>query len=651
MTLIGWLNKYFVLILATFISLIFWQKEAEGRRYFFIKRPMGEAVYSFEFLRDARIRPQNITRDTTTTFGQKPDIFTEGWIYLPGLCSYSIEIEPEWERERNEVQTGEIRKEKRTLRNYNLRAIFLKDKPYTLGIYNIRNNNKLKTNFAPRTITESKGYGAYLLLKYPILPTIMNYDHTETSQSGTFATNEERDYYRLNMRHLKGPSFSLLEYEFDDQTRQVFGVSTNSRRSNLSLRNRYNIREQRKIMLSSTLRYLDISGQDYKSKTLTLSEGLFWTHTDNLRTNYEFLFERTDETSGFSERKNLNVGLVHQLYENLTTSVDLNGDFFNFTGGGDEEIYEANLNFNYQRRIPWGMLNINTGFGYRINDQNNDLEFVEIKDESHILGDPTFNFLERENVVLDSIVVTDLDGNPYIEGVDYYVREVGLMVEIIRISFGHISEGEEVLIDYTARNNPPIKFSTTRQAYGINLFLWRKWRLYYRYNRSKQSFISGFDTGNLITDTTQVLGTEFRWRWSLTKFQFEDRDTTNIPSSRWFIQEDLVFRPFRRLSLSLSGQYNESKFKDTGEMDRSRRFQGNLKWALSSWAMLEAEAYYVKSKGVHKSGIEKMISSRLVWTYAAWEGSIELNFMREKDELVKGLRKKFDFLFLIKRLF
>lgn len=99
-------------LMATALLLVVWlswRGEANGRSYFLVKEPVAETVFTSEFLRDARIRPGNTTRDEMGTFNRKLNLFTEGWIYLPGLLSYSIELEPEWESESNQVQTGEKR--------------------------------------------------------------------------------------------------------------------------------------------------------------------------------------------------------------------------------------------------------------------------------------------------------------------------------------------------------------------------------------------------------------------------------------------------------------------------------------------------------------------------------------------------------------
>jgi len=637
-----------LIILVTF--LFFWPLDAQGRRYFYIKRPLGEVTYSYEFLRDAYIRPHNITRDSTSIFGQKIHLVTEGWIYLPGLCSYNLEVEPEWERERNKTQTGRIKEYRRTLRSYDLRAVFLKDKPYTVGLYTSRSNQKLKTNFAPRNITESKSYGSYLRLRYRLLPLLFTYNHSKDTQEDEVYTREERDNYFLFLQHYQGPSTTSVEYEFEDRSREIGMISTTSKKNNLMLRNTYILRQERRVHLNSYIRYQYIVEEEGTNKQLTLTEDLYWTHRDNLRTNYEFNFERREELDHFMERKELQASLVHQLYENLITTVDLDGAFYNFTGGA-ENIYEANLDLDYTRRIPWGKINIQAGWGYKINDQDYDLQVLEIIDESHIIRDTSFTFLEKEEVVRGSVVVTDLNQRPYIEGLDYQLREVGRLTEIVRLPFGRIANGEEILVDYQALSTPPIKFSTFRQEYGLSLFLWRKWQLYYRYNRSKQNFLSGYDSGNLITDTTQTVGTVFRWKWSETKFELEDRDTTNIPTTHWYIEETLKLRPLDTMFLSLSAQYNELEMKDTGERDRERVFRAYIRWYLTSWALLEAEAVYLKAKGVHKSGEDKEITSTLVWTYGSWEGNIKFNFFRQRDDLINGLRKKTNVSFEIKRYF
>lgn len=627
--------------------LLAWRGEAKGRSYFLIKEPVAETAFTGEFLRDARIRPENTTRDVIANFNRKMNLFTEGWIYLPGLISYNIDLEPEWESESNAVQTGETRRKNYSLKTYNLNAIFLKDKPYSLSIYSNRHNNKLQSNFAPQTVTNSEDYGGLFTLKYIIFPTTLSYNHSTINSESFFPTEEEIDTYRLDIRHERGNSSSALEYEYDDRMRIIQKSSNSIQRSNLSLRNRYSFWAEKKITANSDIRYLNITGDDSMSKTLILSESMSWIHTDHLKTNYDFLFERTNENKSFSKRENLRATLAHHLYENLITTFDLDGNFFKFKGG-EEKNYETKVDFNYQRRIPWGMVHMNAGLGYKIDDKGNAATLSEVSNERHLL---TNAFLNRRDVLLNSIVVTDAEGNPYLEGIDYRLRRIGSVLEVVRSPFGHIGEEEEVLIDYQFRGNPAARFSTLRRSFGVQLSLWKKLQLYYQYDRSMQNLLSGTDAGDLVQDRNQLLGMELRWRWSRTKVEWEDRDTTRIPTGRWLVQEDLAFQPIRGLLLSFSGQYGESKLKETREMDRGHSFQSNLQWHLSRSASLETEALLEQNQGVRRSGKGQKISSRFRWGFAAWEGRLELVFLRERDEIIGSLRKKTDLFFQIKRSF
>lgn len=340
--------------------------------------------------------------------------------------------------------------------------------------------------------------------------------------------------------------------------------------------------------------------------------------------------------------------LTHQLYENLITTFDLDGNFLSFKGG-KEKNYETKLDFNYQRRIPWGMIHMDADLGYKIDDKGNASTLSEVSNERHLLNNA---FLNRRDVVFNSIVVTDVEGNPYLEGIDYRLRPSGSLVEIVRAPFGRIGEEEEVLIDYRFSGNPPAKLSTLRRSFGIQLPLWKNWQLYYRYDRSMQNLLSGMmDAGDLTRDRNQLLGMELRWRWSRTRVEWEDRDTTRIPTGRRSVQQDLVFQPIRGLLLSFSGQYGESKLKETREMDRDHSFQSNLQWHLSRSASLETEARLESNQGIRRRGEDQRISSRFRWGFAAWEGRLELVFLRERDELIGSLRKKGNFFFQIKRSF
>jgi hypothetical protein len=619
-----------------------------ARGYFLIERPKLGLGFSYEFEDDERRGPYINTERRTMTYSERLDIETEGWAYHPGLVIYTLRLSPQWEQRSDEFGIGEETKTRAFLSGYLTELTFLQYKPYTLRIFANRYMSILKSNFAEKSKTESDTYGATLMLKYSVLPTTLSYNHLESIQTGFYPTDKETDEFRLSMRYDKNLGDTRLEASYTDSTETTSGITINTIQQAANLQNYSNLTKDKRVTLGSVLSYRDTQSNFIKTLQYNVYENLLWRHRKNLTTNYSFRYNINKFGGAKSESSALSFNLRHLLYENLTTTVDIDGASNQFTGGR-ELIYGAGLNFNYMRRIPWGMLNIDMGHDYKITERDITANYIQVIDEPITLRGSEITFLANKNIDIDSIVVRDNTRTiPYIKNTHYKVTEIGSSIGISRIGTT-IGDGQEVLVSYKYLSTPAFDYSTFNQSYGINLDLWYVLMIYYRFNRSKQRVISGIPPEELIDDSIHTAGTEFRWKWSRTKLEFEDRETTNMPATRWRAEETITLRPFEKVFFSFSGNYGRSKFKDTGETERSNGIRANIQMLTSRWSRFTAEGFRYKISGLSERTTDSGVSLIFEWFYEIWRGSLSYRFLNEKDEIFQETRKNHYILFEIKR--
>ncbi len=646
----GWLlsrNVIVMLFIIFFISLT--GKNVYARRYFLIERPKLGLEFSYEFEKDERTGSDIERKDTSMTFSGKLDIETRGWVYHPALVTYSLSLSPEWEQIYTKPDRGDKRTSKNFFLGYSAKFTFLQYKPYTLSVFASEHRTTFNSNFAARSKRKSNSYGAKLLLKYRILPTTLRYRHRKSTQSGFFSTDTERDNILLHMRHDKYLGDTDLNVSYTDSSQTTLGRTISIFQHRVNLRNISNLTRDESITLNSNLIYINTKSDFTKIVGYNVSEKLNWRHRKNLSTNYSFRYETSDfkETSRKSE--GLGFGLSYLPYKNLSTLINARGSSSQFTGG-KTTIYGAGLNVNYGKEIPWGRFNINTRHNYNINKRDITANFIQVIDESITLTTWAITLLENENADIGSIVITDTTGTIlYLRDIDYRITEIDSFVRISRIPFGGINDDDTVLVNYRYLSNPAFDYSTFSQSYKINLKLWSAWRIHYSFSHSKQRFLSGIPPDRLTDGTIHTAGTELRWKWSLTKLKFRDRDTTNVPTTSWNASETVSIRPFKKGFFSLSGNYGETKLKDTGEIQKFYGLHSNIQWVITKRSRLQIEGFYDKISGTALKTVDTGFSSLLEWYYRIWRVSLRYRFSHEKDEISTETLRNHYFLFQLRR--
>ena len=524
---------------------------------------------------------------------------------------------------------------------YQGNATFLKTKPYTLKLFGTRDTKPSRSAFASKTETQTDTYGANLNLKYRFLPTSFTYTHRSSLQTGFYDSDQDSDEVRIQMSHQRKNNDTSLNAFYKDEVRATRGVTTHTKSSNNSIRNRYDITEDKRVRLNSSLSSRWTDSDALTTSGIRLSENLYWEHRKNLRTNYRLNYN-TDSSGDFDTQTiSFIPNLTHLLYENLTTSVSGEASYNDFTGGS-MGVLGGDIDFDYSRKIPWGILNIFTGYDYRVTDRSLTEEFIQVIDESHILRTGDVTVLDNEHVVTDSIRVSNSTGSiVYIQNIDYTVQEVGAFVRISRTPFGSIANGRIVLVSYQYISNPAFDDAVFGQKYGIGIDLWDALSLSFRYRHLNQNVLSGIPPNNPVDDTTYATEAKFRWRWTDTRLSYEDADiNSGISTRRWLAEENILFMLGSDFFFRLSGHYGRTQFKDNGETEEFYGLISNIDRAITRWCRLSIEGFWENVSGVSQKTQDTGFSTILELAYGKWRGNITYRFLYENDEIQAERRTK-----------
>jgi len=605
-------------------------------RYFHLARPRLGLGLAYEFQEERREGPNTDTKNKSDEFMQRLALETNGWVYHPALCKYTLRFDPEWTQVKRVDDPGETSTDTTFEPFYAIDAYFLEPKPYTLHGFANRREIKLRGAFATPSDTTIDIYGGDLRLKYTALPTLLKYTHTDTDQSGFFESKGERDDLQLTSRHVTSKSTTSLTGTYSDDERTSEGVTTRIKTFTGDLGNDLDIAGDRRKRLLSNLSYRWTESDTSEDTFLQFRENFFWRHTPKLYTDYLFSFETSDFNNFDRDTGTLRAKLQHLLYENLTTTVQA-GAVLNDSTAGRENIYNGNLDLKYQRKIPWGMLNLRANLDYTFTDREGfDEDFIQVSNEPHVLVTGDVTLLDNQDVDLDSIVVTDVTGTVlYTENVDYTVQEVGSFVQISRTLVGAIADGQTVLVDYRFISDPNFDDSVFGQAYDIQLYLWNALTLRYGYLRTDQNIVSGTPPENTVDDRAHEAEIRLNLGWSDTRFTYEDTDRSSGDSTtRWLASQTFRLRSVRRLLTEATGSYGWTDFKDRGETQDQYGLTGRLFWVPAGWCRFRVEGSWQKISGDLQDTEDTNFTAGLELSYRIWSGGIyyRLSDLRNNDQ-------------------
>ena len=475
---------------------------AQDGDFFFIQRPkLGLEGYC-RLREEERKTPNYKLKTTDQKFVESMTIETNGWIYHPNLMEFYLALEPEAQQERFQQTESGLNQSQTYRKNipvlaFDVGATFFKQKPLSLDIFANRTKAQIDFTNARDSDIDSEKYGTRLNFNNPTLPVSLSLIHNKLDQNGFYESEAERNEGQLTIGHNAKKSVTNLNmiYLDSETTRTTFETLDFSTKTlSTELTNAYFVTDDNRVRLDSRIYNLQADYNGLDQDTWIVSENLYWPFSDTLLTRYRADYNHNDFGGIVSQEAGFSAGLTH-LFDHLTTDLDA-AAVMNRFDGGSLELYKTNAGFFYHRPIPWGSVELNAAFDYGLTNRSGTSRIIP-RQEQLVLPTGTETFLDKENVDLASIVVTDITGSTvYTENIDYRVEMVGDAVNISRTMLGAIADGQQVIVNYTYQINTGYDDSRFGQKYGFSLTLWSFLYLTYSHGRIDQHILSGEPPNN-----------------------------------------------------------------------------------------------------------------------------------------------------------
>ncbi len=350
-------------------------------------------------------------------------------------------------------------------------------------------------------------------------------------------------------------------------------------------------------------------------------------HTNKLYSTYMIDHSSVARESE-TERNAINLGLTHQLYQNLTTTFALSGANTDFDSGAQDER-GARLDLNYNKKIALGAkLSASLGVGTRITDRIATGGLQDVIDEQSVVDLTNIVVLNERFIDTSTIVVTDAAGLVvFTEGADYIVVPAANDVTEIQIlPAGLINVGDTISVDYKFASAPSLEYSTDDLSYRIGLdFGWVSF--FHRAFRSDQDLISGTAQGFLTDRRDARSGVRFRGSLLSTEATFDvemqSLRSGDFKSNSTVLRQSLRYTGSRKMNLVLTASETFTKSNGTKfglyMMDVSVRWRPGRRFTLTprigAWYRDEPD---VSTQGFFTAGLD------LEWTVRQLRFSVTL---------------------------
>ena len=375
------------------------------------------------------------------------------------------------------------------------------------------------------------------------------YTASETAQDGLLSF--ERDFFerdderfRYSVNHNFG-ELSHLNIDIDrtSVSQRSVGASIETDTDRFTILHDLIFGRDDQLRLDSFFNYTDQSGS-FDFENLQWNERLRLQHFDDFLTNYELRLTDSERDADRNKEVRGQAGFEHRLYESLVTTANIfasKTDFESANGfetEGDLKQQGGTLSFNYRKKNPWGVL-LGT-YTASLTEQSGSIGGI-VTDEPHIVNDPLPVILNRTNIDISSIVVTDSTGLfTYTRGDDYIIQEINGQVQLEIIIPGiilpNISDGQEILVDYKVLIEPDRQEDTFRQNFTIRERFQNGLSLYYAHRRQEEDVSSEVMVITPDEYTVNTVGTDYTLKGLFLQAEYSEEDSTQVPSRSKKIQ-------------------------------------------------------------------------------------------------------------------
>ena len=475
---------------------------------------------------------------------------TSGSIYHPNLLSFNLSGEDGWGWVNDSVNspgsTSTLRESDNLLR-YQAQASLLPNKPYN-ATFSAAQDQTYRTYDAFNSYTvDSTRDNAHFAWDMPALELNLDLGYRDETSSGiggsTEVAEELLNFYGTQKRP-NGQSTLTYRYDNFDNTLDS-STHQDSILNSIGISDSEILGTRRQINVSTGAGFSESQSTGQQTKTFTANENITDKLGPSLNSYLMLNGNHSSQNSMDSSEVQLTSGLRHQLYDSLTTTLNVHGNYDKNTSSSSStatDRYGVGLNEDYIKRLgDWGRLSAGAGITVDHQDDNSSGGVLTVFNESHNLTN-TPAMLNNPQVITPSIQVwAAADNYPYVEGTDYTIVTSGELtgVQLVLGSMNVALHGSAVVVNYQSESLNNDSFESVNSSVQIRLDVLNHLGIYGRVNKLDNNAPPEVLTQTL-TDLTA--GMDFTWQWFRANAEYQDYNSNYTQYQAWRFLQSLNYQ-------------------------------------------------------------------------------------------------------------
>ncbi len=571
------------------------------RPIFLIGGWRGELQLGFQWDKQDVSRSQGSSSSFSRVhFDERLRVRTRGMVWDPRLLTFRLGATFGMFQESFD-SVGQSGNAEGELVGYDTSATFLGGKPYSLDLSASRTKDVQSQQFAGTKDITAQTLGVRLHLDDPRLRSVLGYlseqfDEVQRFGPDVFRRAENRSELSYSGTRLGEVSELSLDYRFQDvEDEVVTSLSFNAHDGAIGYRLFFGPYLEKD--LRTRLRYFSRQGR-FDLSTGRADVNLRMDHTDSFASLYDYTYLETDQDGSATITQLAKVGIQHQLYSSLTSSLqatanETDGDFGTIRG------YEGVGGLRYKKRIPRnGRLQVGIRNSYRVDQQESPAGQLFVFGEVRLVSGFALIFLDNSFVVPGTIRVTDQAGTTiFNEGVDYRIVQVGDATALERLPGGLFQDNQTLLVDYRFLTSNAFEFTTRR--FDVDLALDYDWLLIFvKRFETKQDLVEG-DDDRFLNDMKDF-NTGIRLKWaqparSMTlAAEYRDFRSDRLSYTSPIFRQSFSMHPKRRLFFTADLSQSFFQFTDPDRDTTTLLGRLSIRWQPTRYLKTEYYAAYLQ---------------------------------------------------------
>ncbi|NQT19311.1 MAG: hypothetical protein HQ592_06375 [Planctomycetes bacterium] len=618
-----------------------------------MKKPSGSIGATYQTAREKSQSAGNELEAASTVVSEFLDLKTTGAILHPNFVELAADcrIGASQEKYKEGDTSGSSRG---SLMEYDLTADILKEKRFPLRLHASRSDQVVPRRFTSSLHVSRTRHGFTLRKADRRTPMRLTFDREQVVEQaateGAESSTAERSSLAYDVATSLGRAGRVSLGYIHSETRANL-LEDSSAKDEIQIRHNVSLDDERRGRLTSSLRYSDRRGNTSLSD-LDLGTQLKLQHTDNLSTTYDFSYKDRQRDQLAQQLWNARVGFTHKLYRSLKTTGRIRTSQDRYSTGRTTGRRGGALSVNYQKLNSLGTLFLGCSADYDIRDDKGTASTLFVVDESHHLSSLQETFLVEQNIIQNTISVTDPSGSPHDEITDYIVIEIAGRTTLRIAPFGSgINEGDEVRVSYqyTSPGNQRQATNTytcyIRHAFSFGL------TPYIRHTRRDVTITPSLPGVVESDERTTTIGAKQRLGRLTLSAERRDSDLATSPyrSTRYTAAYYAGRR--RGVRLNLSADYSDYEYFPPNRREtRVYNMRATIKQTVTKTLNLTYAAGYRKEESSDAGPTSSIVGrAGLTWAFRTFRFAANVEHSRgnyssgkvQRTSLTVGLERRF----------